>query len=169
MEQCRLFQLHVGFLAIVTDCRGNFTKAFNSTLQWDWLHCGCHLIHNVVKAGLDSLKHHAANPAQTMVALLQALDRLVVLSFHCIVTQVICVLCQKNMSAMCSIPACSLCMYIFGKAHGLVHPTLLSHIDFHVPIFCFLKFGLFWNRAKAFVAHVRKSTQATEELCNLQK
>ena len=28
---------------------------------------------------------------------------------------------------------------------------------------------MFWNRAKAFVAHVRKSTRATEELCHLQK
>ena len=28
---------------------------------------------------------------------------------------------------------------------------------------------MFWNRAKAFVAHVRKSTRATEELRHLQK
>ena len=28
---------------------------------------------------------------------------------------------------------------------------------------------MFWNRAKAFVAHVRKSTRATEEFRNLQK
>ena len=90
MEQCRLFQLHVDFPTIVTDCGGNVAKAFNTTLEWDWLRCGCHLIHNVVKAGLDSLKNHALNPAQTMAATLQeALDRSVVLSFHCIVAQMI--------------------------------------------------------------------------------
>ena len=103
-------------------------------LQWDWLRCGCHLIHNVVKAGLDSLKNHALNPAQTMAATLQeALDRSVVLSFHCIVAQMICMLCQKNMCAMWYIPASSLRMYIFGKVHGPVYPTLISYINFHVP------------------------------------
>ena len=82
MEQCRLFQLHVDFPAIVTDCGGNVAKAFDCTLQWDWLRCGCHLLHNVVKTRLDSLKNHALNPAQTMAAPLQeALDRSVVLSF----------------------------------------------------------------------------------------
>ena len=138
MEQCRLFQLHVDFPAIVTDCGGNVAKAFNSTLQWDWLRCGCHLIHNVVKAGLDSLKNHALNPAQTMAATLQeALDRSVVLSFHCIVAQMICMLCQKNMCAMWYIPASSLRMYIFGKVHGPVYTTLISYINFHVPTSCF--------------------------------
>ena len=70
MEQYRLFQLHVDFLAIVTACGGNVANAFNTTLQWDWLYYGCHLIHNAVKVGLDSLKNHAINPAQTMGALL---------------------------------------------------------------------------------------------------
>ena len=70
IEQCYLFKLHADFHAIVTDCGGNVAKAFNSTFQWYWLHSGCHLIHNVVKAGLDSLKNHAANPAQTIAALL---------------------------------------------------------------------------------------------------
>ena len=107
-------------------------------LEWDWLRCGCHLIHNVVKAGLDSLKNHALNPAQTMAATLQeALDRSVVLSFHCIVAQMICMLCQKNMCAMWYIPASSLRMYIFGKVHGPVYPTLISYINFHVPTSCF--------------------------------
>ena len=132
-------RLHVDFPAIVTDCGGNVAKAFNSTLEWDWLRCGCHLIHNVVKAGLDSLKNHALNPAQTMAATLQeALDRSVVLSFHCIVAQMICMLCQKNMCAMWYIPASSLRMYIFGKVHGPVYPTLISYINFHVPTSCFL-------------------------------
>ena len=134
MEQCRSLQLHVDFPAIVIDCGGNVAKAFNSTLEWDWLHCGCHLIHNVVKAGLNILKNHALNPAQTMVVILQeALDRLVVLSFHSIVAQIICMLCQKNMCAMWYIPASSLCTYIFGKVHGPVYPTLISYINFHVP------------------------------------
>ena len=139
MEQCRLFQLHVDFPAIVTDCGGNVAKAFNSTLEWDWLRCGCHLIHNVVKVGLDSLKNHALNPTQTMAATLQeAVDRSVVLSLHCIAAQMICMLCQKNMCAMWYIPASSLRMYIFGKVHGPVYPTLISYINFHVPTSCFL-------------------------------
>ena len=50
-----------------------------------------------------------------------------------------------------------------------MYTTLLSHIDFHAPTFWFLQFGLFWNRAKAFVDHMRKSTRATKELHNLQK
>ena len=29
------------------------TKALNNTLQWDWICCGFHLIHNVVIAGLQ--------------------------------------------------------------------------------------------------------------------
>ena len=134
MEQCCLFQLHVGFPAIATDCGGNVAKAFNTTLEWDWLFCGCHLLHNVVKAELDSLKNHALNPTQTMVATLQeAFDRSVVLSFHCIVAQMIYILCQKNMCAMWYILASSLRTYIFGKVHGPVYPTLISHIKFHVP------------------------------------
>ena len=138
VEQCRLFQLHVDFHAIVTDCGGNVAKAFNSTLEWDWLRYGCHLIHNVVKAGLDSLKNHALNRAQTMAATLQeALDRSVVLSFHCIFEQMICMLCQKNMCEMWYIPASSLRMYIFGNVHGPVYPTLISYINFHVPTSCF--------------------------------
>ena len=88
MEQCHLFKLHVDFLAIVTDCGGNVAKAFNTNLQWDWLRCRCHLLHNVVKAGLDALKKIVANPAQTTATLVQeALDRLVLLSFHCIAAQ----------------------------------------------------------------------------------
>ena len=139
MEQCRLFQLHVDFPAIVTDCGGNVAKAFNSTLEWDWLHCGYHLIHNVVKARLDSLKNHALNPAQTMAATLQeAIDKSMVLSFHCIVAQMIYMLCQKNKCAMWYIPPSSLCMYIFGKVLGPMYPTLISYINFHVPTSCFL-------------------------------
>ena len=49
-----------------------------------------------MKVGLDSLKNHALNPTQTMAATLQeALQRSVVLSFHCIVAQMICMLCSE--------------------------------------------------------------------------
>ena len=76
LEQCKLFDLYVRFPAIVADCGGNVAKAFNSTLRWDWLRYGCHLIHSVVKAGLDALRNHAANPAQrAVVDLLMAIDR----------------------------------------------------------------------------------------------
>ena len=57
----------------------------------------------------------------------------------------------------------------FCNLHGPLSPTLVSHIFVDIPISYFFEFGLFWNRAKAFVAHVRKSTRATEEFCNLQK
>ena len=41
-----------------------------------------------MKAGLDALKNNAANPAQVMAVVLgEALDILVLLSFHCIVAQ----------------------------------------------------------------------------------
>ena len=101
MEQCRLFKLHVDFPAVVTDCAGNVAKAFNTTLQWDWLRCGCHLIHNVVNAGLESLKNHASNPAQPIAAMVQeVLDRSVLLSFHCIAAHMICLLRQMNMCVM---------------------------------------------------------------------
>ena len=69
MEQYHLFKLHVDFPAIVTDCRGNVTKAFNNTLQWDGLHSRCHLLYNVVKVGLDALKNNVANCAQATAAL----------------------------------------------------------------------------------------------------
>ena len=34
---------------------------------------------------------------------------------------------------------------------------------------CFIYLALLWSRAKAFVAYVRKSSRATQELRNLQK
>ena len=83
LQQCELFGLYVDFPAIITDCGGNVAKDFNSTLQWDWLCCGCHLIHNVVKVGLDCLKNNVTNPAQqSAITLQEALDRLVVLYVH---------------------------------------------------------------------------------------
>ena len=152
-----MFNLYVDFPAIVTNCRGNVDKAFNTTLQWDWFHSGCHLTHNIVEAGMDSLKNHATNLAKGMATLLQeGLDRSMLLSFHCIVAQMICLLFWKNMCIMYCILAynislsLSLSIYIyiyiffccffvflggvkFCKVHGLVYPTLVSHICFHVP------------------------------------
>ena len=75
-EQLELFGLNVDFPVIVTDCAVNMRKAFNNTLRWDWLRCGCHLIHNVVTAGFTSLKNNAQNPAQIEARKCQqALDR----------------------------------------------------------------------------------------------
>ena len=85
LEQCRLFGLHLDFLAIINDWKSNVAKAFNNTLEWDWLHCGCLLIHNVIKVGLDTLRNNAINLAQAMPTLLQhVLDKLAVLPSHCI-------------------------------------------------------------------------------------
>ena len=64
MEQLEMFGLNVAFPAIVTDCGANMRKTFNNTLQWDWLCCGCHLIHNVVTAGFTTLRKDTHNPAQ---------------------------------------------------------------------------------------------------------
>ena len=67
-----------------------------------------------MKVGLDSLKNHAFNPTPTMATLLrEELDKLVVLSFHCIVAEMIYMLCQKNMCAMSYVLAYSLHMYIY--------------------------------------------------------
>ena len=149
MEQCRLFNLHVDFPAIVTDCGGNVAKAFNTTLQWDWLRCGCHLIHNVVNAGLETLKNHAANPAQATAAMVQeALDRSVLLSYHCIVAEMICLLCQMNMCVMYCILEWNLhaflwCNEILQVAwatvpnSGFPHICRYSYIHFFSNLVCF--------------------------------
>ena len=64
-EQLEMLGLNVAFPAIVTDCGTNMRKAFNNTLQWDWLHHGCYLIHNVVTAGFPTLRNNMHNLAQT--------------------------------------------------------------------------------------------------------
>ena len=90
MEQCRLFQLHVDFPTIDTDCGGNVAKLSTAPLNGIGSAVDAISYTMFVKAGLDSLKNHELNPAQTMAATLQeALDRSLVLSFHCIVAQMI--------------------------------------------------------------------------------
>ena len=128
MEQCHLFKLHVDFPAIITNCGGNVVKAFKSTLQWDWLRCGCHFIHNMVKAGLDSLKNHATNPAQTIVALLEgALDKPVVLSFHCIVAQMICVASKEHVCNVFHPCLFSLYVHIWQGAWTSIPDSVFPH------------------------------------------
>ena len=135
MEPCCLFKLHMDFPTIVTNCGRDIAKAFNTILQWDWLCCGCHLIHNVVNTGLESLKNHATNPAQPTVARVQeALDKLVLLSFHCIVAQMICLLCQMNMCIMSCIPEWILhtffwCGEILQAAWAIVPNSGFPHIS----------------------------------------
>ena len=49
--------------------------------------------------------NHAANAAQAIAVMVQeALDRSVLLSFHCIVAQMICLLWQMNICVMSCIP-----------------------------------------------------------------
>ena len=75
-EQLEMFGFTVVFPAIVPDCGGNIRKAFNNTLQWDWLRCGCDLIHKVVTAVFTTLRNGGHNPDQTEVRKCQqALDR----------------------------------------------------------------------------------------------
>ena len=57
---------------------------------------------------------------------------------------------------------------MFGS-RTVVRPALVPHIYFPVAHAIFSYMGLLWNRAKAFVVNVRKSTHATQELRNLQK
>ena len=75
-EQLEMFGLNVAFPAIVIDCKANMRKAFNNTLQWDCLRCGCHLVHNVVTASFTTTRNNAHNPAQNdMRKFQQALDK----------------------------------------------------------------------------------------------
>ena len=75
-RQLEIFGLNGAFPAIFTDCGANMRKVFNNILQWDWLHCGCHLIHNVVTACFTTLRNNAHNPAQTEARKCpQSLDR----------------------------------------------------------------------------------------------
>ena len=75
-KQLEMFGLNIAFPAIVTDCGANMRKTFHNTLQWDWLFCGYHLIHNVVTAGFTTLRNNAHNPAQIEAKKCQkALDR----------------------------------------------------------------------------------------------
>ena len=146
MEQCHLFNLHVDFPAIVTDCRGNVAKAFNTTLQWDWFCCGCHLIHNVVKAGLETLKNHAANPAQATVAMIQeALDRSVLLSCHCIVAKLICLLCQINMCIMSCILEWNFHAFLWCNEILQVAWATVPNSGFpHICRYSYILFFLIW-------------------------
>ena len=60
LDQCK-FGLGVDVLAIISNCRGIVTKAFNFNLKWDQLCYNNHLIHNVVKVGLKSLRTNVCN------------------------------------------------------------------------------------------------------------
>ena len=63
-EQLEMFGLNAAFPAIITNCGANVRKALNNTLQWDWLCCGCHLIHNVVTASFATLRNDMHNLGQ---------------------------------------------------------------------------------------------------------
>ena len=64
-EQLEMFGSNVAFPAIVTNCGANMRKALNSTLEWDWLCRGCHLIHNIVTAGFPTLRNNMHILTQT--------------------------------------------------------------------------------------------------------
>ena len=85
----------------------------------------------------------------------------------------ICLLCQMNMCVMSCILEWILhaffwCSEILQVARVTVPNSGFSHIS-PCPYILFFLILFVWNRAKAFVAHVRKSTHATEEFRNLQK
>ena len=75
-EKLEMFRFNVAFRTIVTDCGANMRKGFNNTLQWDWLHCGCNLIHNVVTTSFTTPRNNAHNLAQIeAIKCRQDLDR----------------------------------------------------------------------------------------------
>ena len=40
--------MHGWYRIIMTNCGSNVVSAFEHHRGWDWLRCGCHLLHNVV-------------------------------------------------------------------------------------------------------------------------
>ena len=146
MGQCRLFKLHVDFPVVVTDCGGNVAKAFNTTLKWDWLCYGCHLIHNVVNAGPESLKNHATNPAQCTTAMVQeALDKSMLLSYHCIIAQAICLLCQMNICVMSRIPQWILHAFFWCSEILQAAWATIPNFGFpHISSYSYILFFLIW-------------------------
>ena len=58
------------FRTIVTDGGSNVKGAFDRAGGWDWLRCACHVLHNVVCAGLTWVQRmgepHPQSPAGRM-------------------------------------------------------------------------------------------------------
>ena len=64
------------YRTIVTDCGSNVVSAFDRHRGWDWLRCGCHLVHNVVMGSLQDIKNMSHIGVHTAVGRIQcALDR----------------------------------------------------------------------------------------------
>ena len=64
------------YRTIVTDCGSNVVSAFNRHRGWDWLRCGCHLLHNVVMGSLQVIKNMSHTGEHTPAGRMQrALDR----------------------------------------------------------------------------------------------
>ena len=85
LEQCKLLTLYAKFPTIITNCGGNVAKAFHSTLKENWFYYDYHLIHDVMKSKLESLKNHATNATQHMACLCQEawIDQLCYLPLYC--------------------------------------------------------------------------------------
>ena len=68
--------MHGWYRTIVTDCGLNVVSAFDCHRGWDWLRCGCHLVHNVVMASLQVIKNMSHTGEHTSAGRIQcALDR----------------------------------------------------------------------------------------------
>ena len=64
------------YRTIVTDCGSNVVSAFDRHRGWDWLRCGCHLVHNVVMGSLQVIKNMSHIGEHTPEGRIQrALDR----------------------------------------------------------------------------------------------
>jgi len=64
------------YRTIVIDCGSNVVSAFDRHRGWDWLRCGCHLVHNVVMGSLQVIKNMSHIGEHTPAGRIQrALDR----------------------------------------------------------------------------------------------
>ena len=64
------------YRTIATDYGSNVVSAFNRHRGWDWLRCGCHLVHNVVMGSLQVIKNMSHTSEHTSAGRIQrALDR----------------------------------------------------------------------------------------------
>ena len=64
------------YRTIVTDGGSNVVSAFDRHRGWDWLRCGCHLLHNVVMGSFQVIKNMSHTDEHTLAGRIhRALDR----------------------------------------------------------------------------------------------
>ena len=75
-KEVEKYNLTGWYPTVVTDAGSEVSKAFDRAGRWDWMRCGCHLIHNAVQQGLTALHARYQNPAyRRECAMWEALER----------------------------------------------------------------------------------------------